>query len=205
MLAFSASACQKEPSEEQELPETPEAEADFHVLFVGNSLTYYNSLPNLVKEEAAAKGKNIAVETLANANYGLEDHWNDGIVKRLIKSGTYDYVVIQQGPSSQPYGRQSLLEYGGLIKALCEQHDTKMAFFMVWPSRQYYNTFSGVIRNYTEAAQTTNSILCPVGSEWKAYFDSTNDFSYYGPDQFHPSREGSLVAARIIYRSLFND
>jgi lysophospholipase L1-like esterase len=74
---------------------------------------------------------------------------------------------------------------------------------MVWPSLTYYSTFDGVIFSYTEAANMNNDILCPVGEVWKSHFDVTNDFSYYGTDGFHPSLEGSNVAAQIIYESLF--
>ena len=74
---------------------------------------------------------------------------------------------------------------------------------MVWPAKQNYHMFDGVIRNYTNAATITNSILCPVGKEWKEYFDRTGDFGYYSPDGFHPSLVGSTVAAEIIVQSLF--
>jgi hypothetical protein len=76
---------------------------------------------------------------------------------------------------------------------------------MVWPSLHYYHTFNGVIESYTLAANATSSILCPVGEVWKSYFDETEDFSYYGPDGFHPSLKGSNVAAQVIYESLFNN
>ncbi len=56
--------------------------------------------------------------------------------------------------------------------------------------------------NHTEVAKTYNAILAPVGEQWKTHFDETGDFSYYGPDQFHPSLEGSTAAAKIILASL---
>jgi lysophospholipase L1-like esterase len=95
-----------------------------------------------------------------------------------------------------------LLTYGAKIKSLCETHHVKLAFFMVWPSKANYSMFDGVIANYTLASEQTNSLLCPVGKVWKEHFDSTNDFSYYGPDNFHPSPEGSQVAAQVIYDAL---
>ena len=173
------------------------------VLFVGNSLTYTNDLPSLVAGIGARKGVLIEKEMLAFANYALEDHWNEGCIQKLIMSGYYDFVVVQQGPSSQADGRKMLLEYGAFIQELCVQHDTKLAFFMVWPARVNYQTFDGVIRNYTDAALTTGSLLCPAGWAWKQYIDRTGDFSYYGPNDFHPSLSGSQVAAAVIYKALF--
>lgn len=173
------------------------------ILFVGNSLTYTNDLPALVSALGSNKGHLIENEVLAKPNYALEDHWQEGCLQTMIESGFFDFVVIQQGPSSQTDGATSLLEFGNRIKELCDAHDTKLAYFMVWPARVYYYTFPGVISNYTNAANSTHSILCPVGLIWKNYQDRTGDFSYYGPDDFHPSMAGSQVAAEIIYKALF--
>ena len=173
-----------------------------HVLFVGNSLTYVNNLPLLVEQAAHVQGNTIETEMLAYPNYALEDHWNDGTLQERIASGKFQYVVVQQGPSSQADGRTMLLEYGKRIKSLCDQHDTQLVFFMVWPARANLSTFDGVIRNYTEAANTTGAILCPVGKIWKEHFDETNDYSYYGPDDFHPSLAGSNVAAASILHAV---
>ncbi len=73
---------------------------------------------------------------------------------------------------------------------------------MVWPSLKNYHTFDGVIKNHEDAASTNNSILLPVGRIWKNYIDSTNNNEYYGPDGFHPSLEGSQVAAEVILDNL---
>jgi hypothetical protein len=145
----------------------------------------------------------IKTETLAYPNYALEDHWNDGKIQKLIAEKRFDFVVLQQGPSSQNDGRVMLLDYGAKIKLLCDEHNAKLAFFMVWPAFANLHMFDGVIKNYTDASVITNSLLCPAGIAWKKYFDSTKDYSYYGPDMFHPSEKGSEVAAKIIFETLF--
>lgn len=187
--------------EEQEEPIFPNG--DSRVLFVGNSLTYFNNLPELVESEAAKNGYRVTADMLAKPNYAILDHWADGEVLELIKNGNYDYLVIQQGPSSQEWGRQVLFEYGEKYNALCSVNGTALVYFMVWPSQAYYYTFPGVIKNYREASMNTNSILCPVGEVWKNHFDSTGDFSYYGSDGFHPSLQGSTVAAKVITDKLY--
>lgn len=173
------------------------------ILFVGNSLTFYNDLPSRVAAIGISKENRIEKEMLAKPNYALEDHWIEGCLQAMIKSGYYDFVVVQQGPSSQADGAKSLLEYGGYLQELCKANDTKLAFFMVWPARVNYHTFPGVITNYTNAAYATGAILCPAGQAWKQYIDRTGDWSYYGADEFHPSPLGTNVAAEIIYKSLF--
>lgn len=179
------------------------SKTEVNILFIGNSLTYTNNLPELVRKEARLKSIEVTTHMIAHPNYALADHWADGQIQKKIASGQYHFVVVQQGPSSQAEGRAMLLEYGSLIKKLCEEHQAKLAFFMVWPARANYHTFPGVIANHTEAAQQTNSILCPVGQVWKIHMDATKDFSYYSADEFHPSLAGSQSAAEIIVNALF--
>jgi len=178
-------------------------DATIRILFVGNSLTYTNDLPALVAKEGSSKGKNVVCETIAFPNYALEDHWSDGKMQNSICAGDFDFVVVQQGPSSQSDGRVSLLDYGQRIKDICTSRGTELAFYMVWPAKSNYHTFDGVIANYTEAASTTSSILIPVGASFKAYGDQ-GEYLFYGPDGFHPSLEGSRIAAGMIYSTLVN-
>lgn len=177
-------------------------ESEINILFIGNSLTYTNDLPKLVKKTTKEKGLNIQTEMVAKPDYALIDHWSDGIVQNLISKKNFDLVIVQQGPSSQDFGKEILIEYGKKIKKLCEENNAELAFFMVWPSRQYYHTFEGVIENHTEAAKINNALLFPVGEVWKKHFEETNNFDYYGPDQFHPSQKGSQAAAEIIAQEL---
>lgn len=175
----------------------------YKILFIGNSLTYTNNLPLLVSQVALDKDINLETEILAKANYALIDHWEEGVLQAKIRSKSYDFVIVQQGPSSQPEGRKLLFESIKKLHQICEENQSKLAVFMVWPSRQYYQTFDKVIKNYRDVAEKYNTLLCPVGEIWKAHFDKTNDFDYYGSDGFHPSQKGSEVAAQLIIDRLF--
>ena len=177
--------------------------SDFNILFIGNSLTYTNDLPKLVKEKAQLKGITIGTKMIALPNFAIVDHWAVGEVQQYIESKTFDFVIIQQGPSSQQEGRDILIEYGKRYSDLCNSNNAKLCYFMVWPSLTYYHTFAGVIQNHQDAASINEAILCPVGEVWKAHFDTTNTFDYYGPDGFHPSIIGSQVAADVIVDTLF--
>ncbi len=180
-------------------------DTSINVLFIGNSLTYVNNLPFLVSELAKQKGIHVTTTMLAYPNYALEDHWNDKKIELQLISTKYDFVVIQQGPSSQADGREMLARYGLKFKLLCDRYRAKLVFFMVWPSFQNFQTFDGVIKNYTDAAAVSNAIICPVGAVWKDYFLKTKDYSYYGPDQFHPSKKGSEIAAELILDTLITN
>ena len=164
-------------------------------------LTKSNS--GITLQEGQQQGLQLDVEMVAYPNYALIDHWDDGKVQKMITHGNYDFVLIQQGPSSQRFGREVLFNYGHEFNKLCKASGVRLAYFMVWPSKRHYQTFDAVIKNHKDAAKAINAILCPVGEVWKQHFDETEDYSYYGPDGFHPSLKGSQIAAKVIVSSLF--
>ena len=82
----------------------------YRVLFVGNSLTYFNDLPGTVAHLASSGVDSIEVESVALANFALIDHAagkSDAV--DIIRRGGWDYVVLQQGPSSLPISRDTLI------------------------------------------------------------------------------------------------
>lgn len=175
----------------------------YQVLFVGNSLTQGNDLPKLVKQAAARRGMAVNTAMVAKGGYAIVDHWAEGRVQRLVRTTRFDFVVIQQGPSSQLDGYEMLINGGADYARLCQENGCRLAYFMVWPSIARFHTFPGVIRNYTAGAEANNALLIPVGQVWKDHIESTGDYSFYGSDGFHPSRAGSEKAAEVIVDALF--
>lgn len=157
----------------------------------------------MVKAVGKEIGRRIETTCLCYPNYGLEDHWNDGKLQKLMKKEDFDFVVFQQGPSSQAYGRSSLHEFGRKISTLVREHGAQPAYFMVWPSMQYYLTFEGVIKNHRDAAEANQALLIPLGEHWRKLHESKFAPTLYGPDGFHPAKEGSFLAALTICKSLF--
>lgn len=176
---------------------------NYSILFIGNSITYTNNLPKLVKKLAKKHQLNLKIRAITKPNYAIVDHLEEGTIQKELESKKYDFIIAQQGPSSQPEGRKLLIESGKEINNLIKSSNTKLVYFMVWPSLKYYQTFNEVIKNHRDAADLNNALLCPVGEVWKNHFDTTNNFDYYSPDDFHPSKKGSEFTAEIIVRTLF--
>tara|TARA_R110001632_G_scaffold231685_1_gene370712 strand:+ start:3254 stop:3943 length:690 start_codon:yes stop_codon:yes gene_type:complete len=173
------------------------------ILFLGNSLTYTNNLPEILEHIAEQYQININTESLCLPNYALIDHLDDGSFQKKIAKEKYDYVIVQQGPSSQQEGKTMLLRDGATIKALCSKYRAILGFFMVWPSKNYYFTFDKVIENHELAAKSNKALLFPVGSVWKEYNKEKNLESLYGSDRFHPSKAGIFLGALTIFHQLY--
>jgi hypothetical protein len=172
------------------------------VLFVGNSLTYSNNLPEIVKKVAACDNTQLTYESISLPDYALVDHLAEGKVQRRIASGDFDVVIVQQGPSSQQEGRQLLIDAGFTLSSLCRNSDVKLIFYMVWPSKSRIQDFPGVFRSYKLAADTTQDIFSPAGQAWLEAWNRAPDIALYGADNFHPSYNGSLLAAMVLYGSI---
>src|SRR4051794_30152618 len=82
-------------------PAEPLPAGGIHVLFVGNSLTYVNDLPATVAAIGASANDTIRVAMSAGPDLALIDHINGGsdAVSR-IRGSRWDYVVLQQGPTT---------------------------------------------------------------------------------------------------------
>lgn len=172
------------------------------VLFVGNSLTYVNDLPGMVERLLELGGMpDFHVAAVAEANYGLPDHWADGDALEWIRAGGWEVVVLQQGPSATE-GRPYLLEYAALFAGESRAVGAEPALYMVWPAVQRSFDFDGVLDSYRTAAEQVDGFFYPAGEAWRIAWESDPDLALYGPDGFHPSLLGTYLAALVIYEQL---
>ena len=116
-------------------PDDAESTADIKLLFIGNSLTYVNDLPGVVSALGNSTGQAITVSSQAFPDYGLEDHWNDGLAARTINAGGWSFVILQQGPSSLDASRANLIDYATRFGARIRSSGATPARYAEWPER----------------------------------------------------------------------
>lgn len=174
------------------------------VLFVGNSLTEYNDLPEMVEAVSRATGgPRIIARNAAISGFSLGDH--------LVRTGgalpdngdqDWDFVVLQQGPSSLPESRVLLRQDVARFAEVIRAAGAEPAVYMVWPDVTRAHAFPDVVESYRLAAADVGARLLPAGRAWQIAWGLEPGLALYGPDGFHPSREGSLLAAIVIYEGL---
>ncbi len=172
------------------------------VLFVGNSLTYVNDLPAMVSAIGLAAGDTIVTKTLAYPDWGLQDHWEKGAAPEEIASDSWDFVVMQQGPSSLEASRIDLLTWAKPFGDLAHLHNVCPAFYMVWPAKAFLGSFPAVHDHYKEAADSTHGLFLPAGDAWLRAWAMDSTLPLYGFDDFHPSPLGTYLAALTIYAGI---
>jgi hypothetical protein len=178
------------------------AAAPLRVLFIGNSLTYVNDVPAMVQAIGKANGEKVETRMVAYPDYSLEDHWNGGDARRAIAEGGWSFVVLQQGPSSQPDSRVLLVEYAKRFAKEADRFKTRVAMYMVWTSKNALNFMDGVKLSHEVAARETGGVFLPAGEAWRIAWRRDPNLAFYGPDGFHPSKLGSFLAALVIYEGL---
>jgi hypothetical protein len=174
------------------------------VLFVGNSLTYTNDLPQIVGAISlgAEDDPPLRVGMVAFPGYSLEDHWNRGDALDAIDAGGWDVVVLQQGPSTLPTSREHLIEWAGRFAERIRAAGGQPALFSVWPTDGTDAGFDATLASYGAAADAVDGILVPAGEAWRGARARDPDLSLTIVDGFHPSLLGSVIAGYSIWHAL---
>jgi len=154
------------------------------ILFVGNSLTGVNDLPNVLCRLAERTGKPLACGAAILDGASLLDHLDDGGAARQIADGKYTIVAMQQGPSSLESSRIELIDSAEHFAVFIRAAGGRPAMYAVWPERARLFAFDAVADSYRLAAEAVHGVLFPVGSAWQAVWRVDPQFALYGPDGF---------------------
>ena len=174
-----------------------------HVLFIGNSLTYVNDLPGTVSRIASSGNKRVICESVAMPGYALIDHLDGGSnAVEVIRRGGWDYVVLQQGPSSLPESRVILVDGALRFDKEIRAVGARTALYMVWPDKSRFAFFEDVRLNYKFAADTVGGLFLPAGEAWLTAWKFDSTLALYGPDDFHPSPLGTFLAGLVIFEGI---
>lgn len=179
-------------------------ERALRILFIGNSLTYFNDLPGIVAALVVESGREKpGCQSEVQGGYSLEDHWIRGDALKAIEAGPWDYVVLQQGPSATEDGRDVLRQYARRFDPAIRKTGGKPALYMVWPAASDPRSFGAIADTYRLAARDVGGILLPAGEAWRLVQKQAPEIALYGPDGFHPSPVGSYLAALVVVAELY--
>ena len=171
-------------------------------LFIGNSYLYTQDIPGIVQALAdSAGGDKIAVATVTGPNLALIDHWNLGTARQTIAQGGWEWVILQQGPSSVSINRDSLRLVSQLFAGDIRQVGALPALFSAWPASDRGQDFPRAIESYTLAAADVSGLLLPVASAWLAAWARDPAVGLYA-DGLHASPAGAYLSALVIYSGL---
>ena len=205
------------------------SQEEIRVLFLGNSYTYVNDLPKIIKDIAINEGKVFTYESVTPGGCTLFQHLDSQTSMSKIRQGNWDYVILQE-QSQLPvidYYRHNTLKpsYKSLHDSIMLYNPkAKVVGYMTWGRRyggqQCVNFGDGLYCSanfvdfnhmqdsltaaYCENAYATNSYVAPVGEAWKSALAAEPSLVLHSSDNSHPSYDGSYLAACVFYSVFWN-
>lgn len=189
------------------------------VLFIGNSYTGYNNLPQLTYNMALSTGDTLFVDSHTPGGQRLMNHASNATAISKIYSNSWNYVVLQaqsQEPS-WPIG-QVQTEVFPYAKSLCDtiranDSCTVPVFYMTWgrkngdsfncqnwpPVCTYHGMDSLLRERYLTMGNDNDAQVSPVGAVWRYIRNNHPQIELYTADQSHPSLAGSYAAGCAFY------
>lgn len=193
------------------------------VLFIGNSFTYGNNMPELVKQLALSVQDTLAYRTHTISGSNIHQHANSSELEEKINSHDWDFVTIQtqsiESALSENYFNTNVYPNAVTLVEKIKNNSSKSIplFFMTWgylngvesyceelPYMCNFESMNDKLEErYTYFAKSTNSNVSPCGLVWKSIRKIYPDLNLYESDGSHPSRIGSYIAACTFYTMIY--
>ena len=188
------------------------------VVFVGNSLTQANDLPEVSKRFAAASPLHIQIEVHSTTPGGafLYDNWKRGEAIALLRQYHPRFFILQ-GQSTEPLSaQQSFIYYAGLFKAAADRENAVTVLFSTWArpagDAYYRDPTSGgsppemqtrLNSGYATLSEKLGARLAPIGVAWQTAHGTAPAIQLLDGTQ-HPSVAGTYLTAAVLFRTLFS-
>lgn len=175
------------------------------VLFIGNSYTYTQNLPQIVSILSQSTSIYLQTRQSTAAGAKLSQHWYEkrGLQsKKRIVFEDFDRVVIQDHSLAALDEPDSLFQYGGYFATLARQYGAEPVFYQTWARQHTPQTFHSIQAIYNELAEKHKAIIAPVGVSWQEALHQNPNIKLYTDDGSHPDRLGVFLTALVITKTL---
>ena len=179
----------------------PDSRMKISILFIGNSHTYCNDMPAIVRQLAEADGYECRVTMLARANMYLDQHADGKEARFNILYGGYDYVVLQE--HAHPFGPEERFADGAVrLSGMIRGAGSVPVIYGCWARRDEPEKQEHMNEVHRRVAEKAGALLAPVGEYWQDYLADHPDVRMYAGDGEHASRKGSELAAGVIWDTI---
>jgi hypothetical protein len=165
------------------------------VLFVGNSMTYYNGMPQMVQRLAAADpgAQPLFAVSYTAPSWTLEGAAHDEHLANLIRDVRWDTVILQENTSRAAASRSSLehdsVPYARELQERIDDSGARSLLYETWTGR-------------SELPALVGMPVAPVGPAIAETRSRRPGLELLSGDGHHLNRAGSYLAACIFYALL---
>lgn len=186
------------------------------ILFIGNSFSYYNSLPKLIAYFAQTSGSgNLIVEGVFRGGATLKMLWHEGRALKKIRSKNWDYVVLQERGRLGGIVERGVVHVGRprAFIAYTTRFDKEIKKIDATTLLYCPPSFLGVglpydaekLRiAYSTLARKLRVTTIQSGAAFALSLKKRPDMNLYERDKNHPNPLGTYLIASLFYRKLFH-
>lgn len=178
---------------------------DVRVLFLGNSHTFFNDMPQIFKmfcQESGAYRTDVSMLAHPGVTFGW--HLSQGSDLRFsMLYGGYDYIILQQAAHSPCPSKGETVADGTKIINLARENGVTPLITVPWAERHDPAHQAEMYDIYSELAAQTGTRFSPVGQVFERVLKEHPEIDLYWHDGEHCSPYGSYVVAATVFSRLF--
>jgi len=195
------------------------ASEKLNVLFIGNSLTFFNKMPEMVQAMADVSGKDVFVDQSVFGGRALRHIVDNSELITKINENVWDVVILQSDdisafPDMYSIEIATLTKFLELIRK--NSPDAEILYQMIWGLKEgvniigeanytYEQYFNKIYTGTLYYANTMEISVAPVGQSWFSSISKNPNIELFAADKAHPSLNGSYLAACTFYASIFKE
>ncbi|HEX2061411.1 MAG TPA: hypothetical protein VHK90_11775, partial [Thermoanaerobaculia bacterium] len=170
------------------------------VLYLGNSLVYYNEIPRMTSAIAAREARPLRVDSVTRSGVSLEQLWNETAALKRIWQEHWDYVVVQGGgggvgPLRRADEFTAYLER--FVKEIRKSGATPV-LYMVWSLQRPAEMEKASLA----LAKPFDMKVAPVAIAWHELL-RLKRFPRLDWDTTHPDAFGAYLVACTVYSTIY--
>ena len=204
---------------------TPKSEKISSLMLVGNSFFYYNNslhnhLGDLIKNDPnvnSMKRRSITINGSDLPWHDLESYLSNEHIgsfridtknnnKYVPSSNTKTDAVIFMGCSLcpiHPDTKDTFQVYVQRYSEIIRDKNAEPMLFMSWPYKNKPEMINSLRDVFVDTANKNNLLLIPAGEAFYRFNSSYPEIDLYTKDLRHPSKEGTYLAAAVVFASLY--
>jgi hypothetical protein len=185
-----------------------------HVLFIGNSYTFYNNLPKLLESIAGSQkaGPRIEAEVSVSGGKTLQWHWENKRAVEAIRKGGWDFVVLQEhstlgriapaGGMPEINHPAAYFDFAARFNGEITQAGARTVLYATWARDGFPEQQRRLDDAITRLAEKLDATIVPAGLAWTVTRLEAPSIKLHMPDRSHPTMAGSYLNALLFYQCL---
>ena len=185
------------------------------ILFIGNSYTSVNDLPDTFADLGWAGGHRVQIEALDEGGWTLAEHLTASETAPAIDSRHWDDVVLQeqsQLPALAADRTGMMYPAATKLVAMVRRQGAAPLLYLTfahqggWPEEglpDYASMQAAINTGYMGIADQLGVPVAPVGAAWETVVGAASHPSLWQSDGSHPTVSGTYLAACVFYATIF--